>query len=193
MKINKLSIIPLSLLILVTSCQKEEVEPVVEDPIEVCNSAPQEAYITEITPNNAQAYTNIIIDATPSQVWEVMTDFATMPDWSTTLQGISGDVSNGGNAIIHFLNAGTVVDIPHILIYEDGVMFGWSEETSSAPGIFDHHIYKVEACGDQTKFIQSDQFVGENASTSPAELAEFVVSFYTIFNEDLKAEVESRF
>lgn len=193
MKIIKTPIMLIALSFLGTSCEKEEVEPVTENPVELCNSDPQQVYLNEITPHNAEVYTDIIIDATPEQVWEVLTDYATMPSWSTTLQGISGDVSNGGSATVHFLNAGAVVDIDHTLIYEEGLMFGWSEETSSAPGIYDHHIYRVEACGSQTRFVQSDQFIGESTSLSPFELAGFVLGFYTTFNEELKAEVETRF
>lgn len=42
-----------------------------------------------------QVYTEIIIDATPEEVWSVLTDFDQMSSWSSSLQTITGIFENG--------------------------------------------------------------------------------------------------
>ncbi|MGR3810391.1 SRPBCC family protein [Jiulongibacter sp. NS-SX5] len=48
----------------------------------------EEITISQIDTNDYSLFTSIIIDASPAEVWDVMTDFEKMPDWSSTLQKI---------------------------------------------------------------------------------------------------------
>ncbi|WP_419927017.1 SRPBCC family protein [Candidatus Poriferisocius sp.] len=139
-------------------------------------------------------YSDIVIEATPEQVWEVLTDFEAMPDWSSSLQGVVGDLSDGGQATAIFLSEGELSEFPHILTWEEGRSFSWSDELLFAPGIVDHHQYIVDRTdGVATLFVQTDQLTGDNATFPAGVLAGFLQGLYAQFNQELKAEVERRF
>lgn len=153
--------------------------------------------VTKVAENHHKVYTDIVINASVQEVWAVLTDWQKMPNWSTSFQGLSGDVSNGGQVVASFLNQGETIQIPHTLIYEEGVKFGWSESTGTPDmqpfgGFVDKHIFEVQAISDcQTRFIHSDEYVGEgNAVMNSEALANMMVTIYPLFNQELKAEVE---
>lgn len=110
----------------------------------------------------------MLINATAIDVRETLTDFDNMASWSTgTLQGMTGDIQDGGSVIITFIfgtdenGEPNLMEIPHTLIYDEGGPFGWSDPfPEDNGGGHDNHLYLVDACGDQTLFIQSDEIVG---------------------------------
>ncbi len=139
-------------------------------------------------------YSDIVIEATPEQVWEVLTDFDAMPDWSSSLQGVVGDLSDGGQATAIYLNEGAPQEFPHILTWEEGRSFSWSDPLAFAPGIVDHHRFIVDRTdGSATLFVQTDQLTGDDANFPASVLAGFLRGLYAQFNQELKAEVERRF
>ncbi|MCY4195257.1 MAG: SRPBCC domain-containing protein [bacterium] len=139
-------------------------------------------------------YSDIVIEATPEQVWEVLTDFDSMPDWSSSLQGVVGDLSEGGQATAIYLNEGVAQEFPHILSWEEGRSFSWSDPIVFAPGIVDHHRFVVDSTdGSATLFVQTDQLTGDDAALPASVLAELLRGAYAQFNQELKAEVERRF
>lgn len=158
---------------------------------------PSEAngFVAQHAENQHELYTDVVIEATQEQVWTVLTDFENMPNWSSSLQGIDGDFTDGGEVTTYYLNNGQVVPVPHVLILEDGVSFGWSEDAGPfAPGIVDNHHYRVaESDGIRTRFIQSDMFVGTSAAMTTEELANLLLPLYQSFNSELKAEVEGQY
>jgi len=139
-------------------------------------------------------YSDIVIEATPEQVWEVLTDFDAMPNWSSSLQGVVGDLSDGGQATAIYLNEGVPQEFPHILTWEEGRLFSWSDPLVFAPGIVDHHRFIVDRTdGSATLFVQTDQLTGDDANFPAPALAGFLTGLYAQFNQELKAEVERRF
>jgi hypothetical protein len=74
---------------------------------------------------------------------------------------------------------------------EQGASFGWSEDYD---GIRDNHLYIVERVSEmQTKFYQTDAFVGQADWSTTEKLSEFYVEQYAEFNRALKVECERRF
>lgn len=154
----------------------------------------EEVSIRQIDENHYSLYTSITIDATTSEVWEVLTDFENMSIWSSTLQKIDGiKIENGQDVNIIYKVDGQNQIIPHNLIYSENKYYGWSDTIAVLPGIIDRHLYKVWKNGkSHTKFIQSDEFRGYNPNISNIDLARFVLPQYLTFNRELKAEVERR-
>ena len=141
-----------------------------------------------------EVYSEIVIAATPEQIWAVLTDFATMPEWSDTFQGLAGNLTDGGEAVATFLAEGELYPFPHVLTWEEGRSFGWSDPLAFAPGIVDDHHYIVDRTdGTNTLFIQIDTLTGDNDAYPAAVLADQLVQGYAWFNQQLKAEVEHRF
>lgn len=148
---------------------------------------------TEVSNTQANIYTDIVINAPANKVWAILTDFNNMPNWSSTIKGLSGDIRNGGNVIVKVALAnGQIIDVPRSpLIYKDGILFGWSGEIKRFTGLSDNHKYKVEAISRcQTRFIQTEEFAGANPDITPIALANLSIERYKLFNQELKKEVE---
>jgi len=139
--------------------------------------------MVEITDTHHSVQTDILIAAPVGDVWRVLTDFASMPDWSPSFKGMTGDFVDGGNVVTRFDMGEGVEEYPATLILSEGCEFGWSEDYD---GIEDNHRYRVEAVSkSQTRFLQT--------WATTADLAELYLAQYVDFNRALKAECERRF
>lgn len=136
-------------------------------------------------------YSDIVINASQSEVWAVLTDWNNVGNWSTSFIGIVGDVSHGGQVTASYIVGPDTFRFPHTLHYVEGVEFGWSDPIAFAPEIKDNHLFKLEAISDcQTRFIQTDDFTGVNANFPLPALAAQSEAGYNQFNAELKKEVE---
>lgn len=161
--------------------------------------APTMSEVVEVAEDHHEVTTSIVIDAAAADVWAVLTDFEAMPQWSSSFQGLAGDVRDGGEvmATFIFVNPATgeegPISVPHVLSYVEGESFGWSDPIAGYEGISDDHQYRVESISEcQTRFVQSDAFQGTHDGITTAILADLVNQSYTQFNSELKAEVERR-
>ncbi|WP_196889190.1 SRPBCC family protein [Aureivirga sp. CE67] len=173
---------------LIISCSDDD-----SDDFVACAAEAESGYVTQVSEEKSDVYTSIVINATPNQVWEVLTDFEKMPNWSSTFKGLEGDVRDGGQINALFLTQGQVIGFPHALIYDEGVSYGWSDEIITIPGIVDNHFYTIENCGSEVLFVQTDEFTGNNENIPAFGLANAVLEGYQTFNKELKEEVERRF
>ena len=166
-----------------------------ENTAQSCDLSMMSGGIAQVSATHATINTSILIDAAPIDVWNKLTDFENMPKWSTgTLQSMTGDIKSGGSVVVTFLfgvdEKGKPVsnEIPHTLIFEDGQKIGWSDPfPANVGGDHDNHIYQVQACGEKTLFVQSDEIIDN------AYAANFVTQLfpgYQQFNAELKAAVE---
>lgn len=161
-----------------------------------CDATMAYGGIAQLSATHATINTSILIDAAPAKVWATLTNFKTMSDWSTgTLQGITGDIKNGGSVVVTFLfgvdDAGNPIsnEIPHTLIFEDGKKIGWSDPfPANIGGGHDNHIYAVQPCGDKTLFTQSDEIVDNPYAVN---FVTKLLAGYQLFNAELKAAVEN--
>lgn len=161
-----------------------------------CDATLMQGSLAQLSATHATVHSSVLIDATPADVWATVTDFDTMSEWSTgTLQTMTGDIEDGGRVVITFIfgvddtGAPNVNEIPHTLIYEEGVAFGWSDPfPDDIGGGHDNHIYRVEPCGDQTVFVQSDEIVDNPYA---ANFVAQLLPLYQTFNAELKAAVEN--
>lgn len=152
--------------------------------------------IAQLSATHASIETSILIKAAPTEVWSTLMDFEAMPEWSTgTLQGMTGDIKNGGQVVVSFLfgtdTSGNPIlnEIPHTLIYDEGEVIGWSDPfPDKIGGGHDNHIYRVQACGDKTLFTQSDEIVDNPYA---ANFVAQLLPAYQKFNAELKVAVEN--
>ena len=140
------------------------------------------------------SHTEIIIDASPEQVWSVMTDTKSYGDWNEIILKIDGEIVDKGEVDVLF-KAGPKAKpqkFHNYLYVKDGVEFYWSQK--QAMGIKDRHCFRVEATEDgKTRFIQSDQALGGLTWMLGKLAAKAQLSIYPMFNRALKKEVEKRF
>ena len=162
-----------------------------------CDATMMQGSTAQLNATHAIVDTSVLINATPAEVWATLTDFDAMASWSSgTLQGMTGEIEDGGNVTITFIFGATddgapnVMEIPHTLIYKEGSVIGWSDPfPEDIGGGHDNHLYRVEACGDKTLFVQSDEIVGNPYA---ANFVAQLLPMYQVFNAELKAEVEGQ-
>lgn len=140
-------------------------------------------------------YTDIVIDATPEQVWSVVTDTASYTDWSAFLVDVQGKIKDGAKITAVFQTnpkKAKLTPIEHTISVEEGKEFFWAEKGPG--GIVDNHHFKVEATADgKTKFIQSDEIRKGITWLAGGSLSKMYAKGYQAFNRNLKAEVDRRF
>ena len=134
--------------------------------------------------------TEIAIAAPPERVWAVLTDFASMPEWSSNLQGIEGDFRDGGRITAHFKVGSRLRSFEHPSIrVEPGRSFEWSDRY--APGLRDHHVYLVaDAPNGGSRFVQTDVARGPLGRLFGRRIMEATQRNYERFNRELKTRVE---
>lgn len=147
--------------------------------------------------NQHHVHTDILINATASEVWDVLSDFKSMPSWSTTFQGMVGDIRDGGQVTVTYKFPDRVAEIPHTISYKEGVGYGWADPFGFAPEMADNHVFEIEEISDcLTQFKQYDTFTGvgaEGSEITTAFISQDAMGVYRIFNAELKAAVEAKF
>lgn len=148
-------------------------------------------YIQQHEDGHFSVYSDIIINASKEEVWSVLVDFENMKEWSSTMVKITGEIKDGGNIQSHFSFGGQIWLADHIFLYKEGEYFGWSDPlTGDFIGNQDNHLFKIEAISEnQTRFIQTDEFTGENASKHSLILARVAFDAYPKFNRELAERV----
>lgn len=139
-------------------------------------------------------FTEIEINATPEQVWSVLTDWKRLKEWSSSFVGISVDeMRKGERFMVYFKNPLTGKDIEFermCTAYEEGILFSWSGEFTS--GVTDNHIYSLEATElGTTLFKQEDGIHGKHSKLLNLLGKQHMQSMYKKFDRQLKERVES--
>ncbi|NJL77523.1 MAG: SRPBCC domain-containing protein [Saprospiraceae bacterium] len=140
------------------------------------------------------SHTEILIDASPEQVWSVLIDTESYPKWNEIILKMDGKIEDKGKVDVLF-KAGPKAKprlFHNTLFVKEGVEFYWSQV--QAAGIKDRHCFRVEATdGGKTKFIQSDQALGGLTWLIGKTASKIQIDVYPMFNRSLKAEVERRY
>lgn len=154
----------------------------------------ESCYIQEYDDGHFSVYSDIIISAPKKEVWKTLVDFENMKEWSTTMINITGEIKDGGKIQSHFSYGGQIWLADHHFIYKEGEFFGWSDPlTGDFEGNQDNHLFKLEAISDtQTRFIQTDEFTGENILKQGLTLAQIAFDSYPKFNRELESFIISR-
>src|SRR5215212_9002349 len=113
--------------------------------------------------------TAIDIDASPDEVWAVVTDFARYPEWNPFL------VRAEGNPVVG----------DRLEVVESGRHFAWLGHLV-VPGLFDgRHEFVLEPAGSGTRFVQREQFRGILVPLLGSKLFEQTEAGFVLMNEAL--------
>jgi hypothetical protein len=139
-------------------------------------------------------HSEIQINASPEEVWEVLTDTGSYRDWSAFMVELDGKIANDNTITASFqLNPKKPrrVNIQHKIHVTDGSEFFWAEKGPG--GIRDNHHFRVEALPDGTsRFVQSDEIMQGLTWLMGGKLSKIYAKGYQAFNLALKQEVERR-
>ena len=138
-------------------------------------------------------FTEIEINASPQEVWMVLTDWDKLKEWSSSFIGISTkQLIKGEKFISYFKNplTGGIIEYEHICSdYYEGRKFGWSGDIIGK--IQDHHIYSIESTENGTTlFKQEDGLHGTHIKIMNFLVEHHMIKMYKKFNIELKQRVE---
>ncbi|MGF2034904.1 MAG: SRPBCC domain-containing protein [Nostoc sp. CmiVER01] len=138
-------------------------------------------------------YTEIEIQASDKQVWNLLTDFASFPHWNLFIRQISGSLSEGAQLTVHFQPPGTDIMIfrPTVITVEANRKLRWLGHFL-IPGLFDgEHSFIIEPLGsDRVRFIQQESFHGLLVPLLARRLNIDVRQGFEAMNQTLKTKAE---
>jgi hypothetical protein len=139
-------------------------------------------------------FTQIEINATPEQVWSVLTDWKKLKEWSSSFVGISVDqMVKGERFMVYFKNPlnGKIIEFERMCTaYDEGSLFSWSGEFTA--GVTDNHIHLLEPTENGTTlFKQEDGIHGKHSKLLNLLGRKHMKSMYEKFDRELKERVES--
>jgi len=107
--------------------------------------------------------TEILINATPEQVWAVLTDFESFPDWNPFIRSIKGKKKVGETLEVDIQPPGGkgMTFRPEVLKFDAGREFRWKGKLLF-PGVFDgeHYFILEKKSGNQTLLTHGELFSG---------------------------------
>ena len=109
-----------------------------------------------------ELHTEIIIDAPPERVWQVLTDFNSFPEWNPLLREIRGELVVGKRLYVKLALGKRAVPIkPEVLRVEPNRALVW-RGSLPIPGLFrGEHAFELEPQGkSQTRFHHWERFDG---------------------------------
>lgn len=105
----------------------------------------------------------IEIEAPADRVWQVLTDFATYPEWTPFIRRVNGQPEVEEQLVVHMQPSGTrgLTFRPTVIKVEPNRQLRWLGHPL-LPGIFDgEHIFEIEKVDrDRVLFIQREVFKG---------------------------------
>ncbi|MCB0637160.1 MAG: SRPBCC domain-containing protein [Lewinella sp.] len=137
--------------------------------------------------------TDILINATPDQVWATLTDFPAYPEWNPFIRKLEGPVRTGESIVAHLSLDGqkTQVFRPVVKDYQPGQGFRWLGHLF-IPGLFDgEHYFQLEALPEGgTRLIHGENFSGLLAGVIMWFIGAQTQSGFERMNAALKERVE---
>src|SRR4051812_38302050 len=107
--------------------------------------------------------TELLINATPETVWQILMDLKNYAAWNPFITGISGETKAGENLHVHIVPPGKkgMSLRPKVLAVSPGKEFRWKGHLL-IPGLFDgEHIFELlDNKNGSTTFIQREKFNG---------------------------------
>jgi hypothetical protein len=137
--------------------------------------------------------TDILINATPSKVWAILTNFDNYPNWNPFIKSITGQVAVGNKitARIEPPDATAMTFTPKVLAFETNREFRWLGHLLFA-GLFDgeHKFELIDNQNGTTTFIQSESFKGILVPLFKKMLTTNTTNGFNLMNQKLKELAE---
>ena len=137
--------------------------------------------------------TEIEIKASPEKVWQVLTDFASYPQWNPFIRKINGEAKTGSKLEIQLqTSSGKSRSYrPVITKVEPNRELRWSGK-SFLPGMFNgERIFTIEPVGtDHVRFVHTEIFTGLGVSLAGNRLDKDIRTSFEQMNKALKTRAE---
>ena len=138
---------------------------------------------------------NIEIDASPEEVWSVLTDFAKFSDWNPFIRWIKGELTKGAKLEVRIQPTGARGSTfkPTVLSVDPPRELRWVGHLWIS-GLFDgEHTLRIESIGDnRARFEQKETFTGLFVRLLAKSLDMDTLRGFNEMNKALKEQVENK-
>lgn len=138
--------------------------------------------------------TEIRIQAPIEQVWQVLTDVASYPEWNPFIESITGNLQKGGRLAIR-IGAGEQKSSfkPKVLTWEPPKHFVW-EGSLPVPGLFvgRHEFHLSSPTPETTHLLHQEFFRGLLSAWILKKIGEQTLLGFQDMNEALKERCEAQ-
>lgn len=140
-----------------------------------------------------QIETQIHIRVSPQQVWSVLTDFASYPEWNPFVQSIAGELKQGGllNVQVQPVGGSAMRFRPQLLTVQPQRALVWRGRFLM-PGVFDgEHSFLLEPNTEGVTLIHRERFSGLLVPLLRRSLEQGTRQGFEAMNEALCKRAES--
>lgn len=138
--------------------------------------------------------TEVEIEASPEQVWEVLVDLDEYEAWNPFIVEGAGKIDEGENLRLRMSPSGgkTMSFSPVVTVADPSVRFEWLGHVA-VPGLFDgRHRFELSANRGTTTLVHSEEFTGVLAPILMKVLDEKTRNGFEAMNTAMKERVEAR-
>jgi hypothetical protein len=138
--------------------------------------------------------TEIDITASPSRVWQVLTDFERYSAWNPFMKEVRGRAVEGEKLEVTMPSpqGGTMVIMPTILVAEQDKELRWLGKTEG-DAFNGEHSFQIKPTGkDSVHFVHSEKFTGAMVPSLEGWLDTVVRQHFEDMNKALKARAEKK-
>lgn len=137
-----------------------------------------------------QISTSIHIQASPAQVWDILTDFEKYSEWNPFILSLTGKPTVGSKIKVVFAE---MKFQPIVLEFEKNKSFKWIGHLLFK-GLFDgaHHFVLSEQPDGSTLLVQKEDFQGMLVPLFKRKLMTDTVRNFNSMNEALKKRAEAK-
>ena len=134
----------------------------------------------------------ILIGASPEQVWSVLTDFEKWPQWNRIMPGIVGELVEGTRVSLKLALPGrrTSYQKPYLTRVAANQELRWYEKVISSKIFASEHWYHLEATANGCRVRQGEQFDGFLSAMMGKKTLVETERLFMLMNRDLKERVE---
>jgi hypothetical protein len=141
-----------------------------------------------------ELHSEIEINASVERVWDILTDFASYPQWNPFIRSISGELEVGERLEVRLEppDSRGVTLRPTVLRAEPNRLMRWVGHVL-VPGLFDgEHSLVIEQLGEnRVRFVQHEAFKGVLVSLLTRSLDNNTLRGFEEMNEALKERAEA--
>lgn len=142
-----------------------------------------------------ELHSEIEIHASAEHVWQLLTDFASFPNWNPFIRRASGEIRVGAHLIVNIQPSGArgMTFKPTVLKAEPNRELRWLGRLM-LPGLFDgEHVFTIEPLGNKrVSFTQREIFNGVLVSLLARSLKSDTQRGFEEMNQALKTRAEQK-
>jgi hypothetical protein len=139
-------------------------------------------------------HSEVLIDASPAEVWAILTDFSGYREWNPFLVEASGVPREGTKLRVTLAPPGgrRITLSPEVTAVASGEILEWWGHLG-VRGLFDgRHRFELHAAGRGTHLVQSEIFTGVLVTLVARSLDRGTAAGFALMNAALKAHAENQ-